>query len=175
MSSGSFHDKVGLVSWAMGTAIAASQFTPAGTALLSAGFLSGVLWLSPDIDAMHHRPCKRWGILKWIWIPYHETHGHRSEDWWKLFSRWGYRGHWPVFGSAERLLYLSLWFGIASAIAAIILLNLAPESAIDWITSVDIQGIWASLTVFWMGLEASCCLHILCDYLPLVRHDFENI
>ena len=61
----------------------------------------------PDLD-IHSIQFKRWGILRWLWLPYQKILHHRS-----LFS------HGPVIGTILRLIYLSSFllllgiFGIA--------------------------------------------------------------
>jgi len=40
-------------------------------------FLAGGLLLSPDLD-IRSRPYKRWGWLRWLWLPYQKSIRHRS-------------------------------------------------------------------------------------------------
>lgn len=168
MSSGRFHIQAGLVSWGLLTALAHKYCAPVGTVLLSAGYFTGVVWLSPDIDGWHQIPCKNWGPLKVIWIPYQSTHGHRSIQLRHLLNQFNYRGHWPLIGSAERLLYLSFWVG--AAVSVVYFLDLAPDWALRIIPTIPIEQLQAMVAVFWFGNEAASLFHIFCDYCPGVRH-----
>lgn len=58
------------------------------------GFWSSVLLLSPDIDLKQSLPAKSWGLLRYLWYPYHRLFRHRGLS------------HWPVFGTLSRLIYL---------------------------------------------------------------------
>lgn len=98
MPSGSTHDRITLWSLPVVTALSA-VLTKSGnlTLLVSGGFLFSGLVLSPDLD-LHSRPFKRWGWLRWIWIPYQKVMRHRS-----IFS------HGPIIGTTLRVLYLAGW------------------------------------------------------------------
>lgn len=170
MSSGRFHIEIGLATWGIGSAIASHYLAPAGTILLSSGFFTGVMWLSPDVDALHHRPCQNWGILKHLWIPYHATHGHRPFHWWKLFSKFSYRGHWPIIGSLERLLYVSLWIVIFGLPLGAMAISLYPLKTISLILQANWEMAAGAIAIFWAGNELASLKHIFCDYCPGVRH-----
>ena len=175
MASGNLHDRIGTMTAIAGTIIAFHQASPIGATLISSGLFAGYLLMSPDVDRMNYNCCKRWGPLKWIWHPYQSCHGHRSEHWWKLFSKWSYRGHFPIYGSAERLIYVLLWAGLFSAIPLATSLVLLPGVAISHLMSIDPGMVGASLLLLWMGLEVQALVHIASDYCPLVRHDFDKI
>lgn len=177
MASGHTHDRIGvLCGAAIATGLAAlvghGAFSPVGASILFGGYTFGISHLSPDVDTPHSRPSQRWGLLWATWIPYRQTHGHRSRHWQDLLSDWNHRSHWPIVGSAERLLYLSLWLGIAAAIAAIPLWTFAPYQAAD-LLQYAISGEWtefyAIAVVFWMGTETASWVHLFCDYFPLLR------
>lgn len=68
---------------------------PREIAVLGAGLLFGGLMFGPDLD-INSRPYRRWGPLRWIWLPY-RAFGHRSP--------WT---HGLVRGPLVRLLYLSV-------------------------------------------------------------------
>ena len=65
-----------------------------GIIAASSHYLAGMM-LSPDLDTVS-KPFKRWGVLKFLWIPYQKNIPHRSP-----------LSHAPVLGSAIRLLYLA--------------------------------------------------------------------
>lgn len=71
---------------------------------VSGGFLFSGLVFGPDLDlySFHY---KRWGKLRWLWRPYQRAIKHRS-----IWS------HGPLVGTIGRILYLSLWLGLAGAI-----------------------------------------------------------
>jgi uncharacterized metal-binding protein len=68
---------------------------------VSGGFLVSGLIFGPDLDlySFHY---KRWGKLRWLWRPYQKAIKHRS-----IWS------HGPLIGTIGRILYLSLWIGLA--------------------------------------------------------------
>lgn len=47
------------------------------TTILDIGIVLGTYFLSPDLD-LHSRIYRRWGVLRWIWIPYQKLIPHRS-------------------------------------------------------------------------------------------------
>lgn len=95
MPSGQTHDRITL--WSL-PVVAGGTFaltrSSSHTLLVAGGFLFGGLMFGPDLDiySQHYR---RWGWLRWIWLPYQKSIRHRS-----IFS------HGPFLGSALRVLYL---------------------------------------------------------------------
>lgn len=65
--------------------------------LLGGSFVFAGLMFSGDLDVKSVQ-YKRWGWLRWIWIPYQRGISHRSP-----------LSHGPVLGTLTRLLYLSIW------------------------------------------------------------------
>ena len=61
------------------------------------GFVLGFSHLSPDVDLPQSLPSRRWGFLHPMWRWYRMNHKHRG------------RSHFPLWGTFERLLYLSLF------------------------------------------------------------------
>lgn len=98
MPSGKTHDRVTWLSapLVMGGAWLFSQRLGASLALTLAFLFAGLMF-SGDLDTKSVQ-YKRWGWLRWIWIPYQKAVRHRSP-----FS------HGPVLGTLTRLLYLSVW------------------------------------------------------------------
>ena len=112
----------------------------AGIVSASAHFLGGLM-LSPDLDLIS-RPYKRWGWLRWIWIPYQKLipcHRH-------------WLSHGVIVGSVVRLLYL-----------AALLLPL-------WVIFPGLQQVewainWEKAIAFFLGIELSALNHLLLDGL----------
>jgi uncharacterized metal-binding protein len=104
MASGRNHDRaITVTTPVMLAAAIASGHADVGIIATAAYYLGG-MYLSPDLDLVS-RPYKRWGLLRWLWLPYQ-----------KLIPR---HRHWlshgPVIGSLVRLFYLAalvspLWF-----------------------------------------------------------------
>ena len=98
MPSGQTHDRITLWSLPAVTSLTLAATQSGNLALIvSGGFLFSGLMFSPDLD-LKSRPFKRWGWLRWIWIPYQKAMRHRS-----LFS------HGLFIGTTLRVLYLGLW------------------------------------------------------------------
>ncbi len=70
------------------------------TLLVSGGFLFAGLMFGPDLD-IYSQQYKRWGILRWIWLPYRRSLRHRS-----IFS------HGAIIGTIGRILYLGIWIAL---------------------------------------------------------------
>ena len=94
MASGKNHDRSILFTTPIIGIIGVSYSIQLGIVAASAHLLGG-LYLSPDLDTVS-KPSKRWGVLKFLWIPYQKHIPHRSP-----------LSHAPVLGSAIRLLYLA--------------------------------------------------------------------
>lgn len=64
----------------------------------SAGYIFGTFLLSPDLDLPQSKPSKRWGKLKFIWMPYQLLSKHRGAS------------HIPLLGTVLRFAYIMLVF-----------------------------------------------------------------
>ncbi|MBE9139918.1 metal-binding protein [Nodosilinea sp. LEGE 07088] len=158
MSSGRTHDRITL--WALPLVVLATfRLTLDGrlTAVVCLGFLLGGWVLGPDLD-IHSVQYKRWGWLRWIWLPYRGSIRHRS--------RWS---HGPIIGTVVRVLYLSFWLGLGGLIV-IDLLNNAQRTALTWGDLIDRLG-WG-LMAYWpwwlalmVGLELGALSHYVADWL----------
>lgn len=105
----------------------------------AAHFLGG-MYLSPDLDLVS-RPYKRWGYLRWIWIPYQEMiprHRH-------------FLSHGLVIGSLVRLLYLGV-------LISPLVLALPGLREMDWAGMT-----WGNAIAFFLGVELSALNHLLLD------------
>ncbi len=105
MPSGRTHDSITL--WSL-PLVAGSAFalTQSGnlTLVVAGAFLVGGLMFGPDLD-IYSQQYKRWGLLRWIWLPYRKSMRHRS-----FFS------HGLIVGTIGRIFYLSIWVAIAGTI-----------------------------------------------------------
>ncbi len=124
-------------------------------ALVTLGAFIGGFWLSPDLDT-RSRPFYRWGLLRFIWWPYHWAVRHRS-----VLSH----GVW--FASWLRLLYLSAVLALLYMAASLTLSRLggipfhSPRQDILRFAHAHIHDIlWLGLGI-WTG----SLLHILLDKL----------
>ncbi|MDL5050494.1 metal-binding protein [Oscillatoria amoena NRMC-F 0135] len=156
MPSGATHDRVTLWSLPLITG-AAFSLTRNGelTLLVAGGYLFSGLLLSPDLD-LQSRPYKRWGWLRWLWIPYQKMLSHRS-----VLS------HGLVIGTLLRVFYLGLWIALISLLILGVV-QLFRDTPWSW--QAFGQGMQRSLLRYrweWLagfiGLELGAATHILCD------------
>ncbi|MBZ9714398.1 DUF2227 family putative metal-binding protein [Deinococcus multiflagellatus] len=63
---------------------------------VGAGYLIGTLYVTPDLDLPLNDAARRWGPLRFIWVPYHRLSRHRGMS------------HTYVLGPLIRLLYLAV-------------------------------------------------------------------
>jgi uncharacterized metal-binding protein len=54
-----------------------------------------MLYLSPDLDLARSRASRRWGVGRWLWVPYALIFKHRGLS------------HHPLLGPLTRVLYLA--------------------------------------------------------------------
>jgi uncharacterized metal-binding protein len=137
-------------------AIAASPigFESLTIGLGGAAVLFGGLMLSPDLD-LHSLAYKRWGPLRFIWLPYRKLK-HRSV--------WS---HGPVAGTLGRLVLLFAASLIFVAIPASFVL-----AAFDLRVSIDFAALTQSIDrhttafqVVVIGIELSAIAHVIADVL----------
>jgi uncharacterized metal-binding protein len=84
MPSGKTHDKIswlflpivvwGAYSWRISEGEAVSAVS---MVCLLLGYLLGSFYLTPDLDT-HSQPYRRWGMFRWVWLPYQRVVSHRS-------------------------------------------------------------------------------------------------
>lgn len=100
MPSGRTHDSITL--WGLPLVVGITfEYTRSSTLTLIAtgGYLFSGLMFGPDLD-IYSRQYKRWGPLRWIWLPYRRMVRHRSA--------WS---HGPIVGTVVRVGYLLMWLG----------------------------------------------------------------
>ena len=141
MASGKNHDRSILFTSPVVAIVVGSYSLELGIVAASAHLLGG-LYLSPDLDLVS-KPYKRWGWLRWIWVPYQKAIPHRSP-----------LSHAPVLGSTIRLLYLAAF--------------LLPMWVIfPGLQQVDWAITWNKAIAFLVGVELSALNHLLLDGLLL--------
>jgi uncharacterized metal-binding protein len=135
--------------------------------LVCAGYLFSGLMFGPDLD-IHSQQYKRWGLLRWIWLPYRRSLRHRS-----VFS------HGLIIGTIIRLLYLGIWL-VLFAVVGIVLSAIAQQqfgTIQDWqaltqqtLTARGQQLVTAAKTypleclATAIGLELGALSHSLSDW-----------
>ncbi|PSN17557.1 metal-binding protein, partial [filamentous cyanobacterium CCP5] len=147
MPSGRTHDRITL--WTLPLVFWIALWTTLDgwlTAIACLAYLFGGLMFGPDLD-IHSVQYKRWGLLRWIWLPYRGSMRHRS-----WFS------HGPVIGTTVRVIYFFIWVSLFG-IVIIDVLNGSGRTALTWRALYD-QMIWG-VTQYWpmgltllLGLEA---------------------
>ncbi|MBE9204506.1 metal-binding protein [Synechocystis salina LEGE 06099] len=159
MPAGKIHDRITLGAI---PAVIAIAFISTGsvrlTLLMAIAFGFSGLMFGPDLD-IHSCQYKRWGWLRWIWLPYRRFIPHRSP-----------LSHGFLIGTILRLLYLGGWLLLGALGMGIVLvlsqkLNLDGPESIDWsILGQWLQNHrWELLTTF-VGLEAGAMAHSVSDW-----------
>ena len=153
MSSGKDHDQ-STKRWAIPFGLVIGAFFGLPCGFIAAGsFLFGGYCLSPDLDTKSIT-FKRWGYIKFIWIPYQKFLRHRS-----IFS------HGPLIGTAIRLLYL-----LCIVVLFLFLLSLSNMSLSINILKIVIKAFNQypkEILSLIIGIEGSALLHIIKDGDPL--------
>ena len=178
MPSGRTHDRITLWSLPLVTGLSFWQTGNGSlTLLVASGFLAGGLVFGPDLDTRSIQ-YKRWGWLRWIWIPYQQQLPHRS-----LLT------HGPIVGTLLRIAYISLW-GACLTFLSIVLWAMGQQlqGTVDqWqplayqaLQSVH-QGLidrlrqyppgWIALGI---GLEAGAMSHALSDWIGSTRKQVQQ-
>ncbi len=159
MPSGRTHDRITLVSLPP-LALFGLMVTGRGEWIVwfSGAYLFSGLMFGPDLD-IYSLQYKRWGLIRWIWLPYQGFLKHRS-----FFS------HGFIVGTVIRIIYLSsIIFMVAIfavTIAQLILgfdwnWNIFAQNQINLIKN---QYIDLAIACF-VGLELGAMSHSISDYL----------
>ncbi|NJR51483.1 MAG: metal-binding protein [Leptolyngbyaceae cyanobacterium CSU_1_3] len=105
MPSGRTHDSITLWSLPVVAGLTFVQTQNGNlTLIVSGSFLFGGLMFGPDLD-IYSQQYKRWGVLRWIWLPYRKQVRHRS-----------FLSHGAIVGTVLRICYLSVWLGILGSV-----------------------------------------------------------
>lgn len=157
MPSGRTHDRITL--WSL-PLVAALTFgmtqRPDWTLIAAGGYLFGGLMFGPDLD-IHSVQYKRWGWLRWIWLPYRASMSHRS-----VLS------HGPILGTMLRVIYLTIWLGLFAMIAIGLANGLgmtaitqasAGDAIEQWLRQYPREGI-----ALLVGIELGAMSHSISDW-----------
>ena len=159
MPSGKTHDRITL--WLLPFLVISVYLTTKDsdiTLLCACGFFLGGLIFGPDLDirSIHY---KRWGVLRFFWLPYQKVIPHRS-----------WLSHGLIVGTLVRLCYLFFWFFMGAALL-IAIAQLLFGFAWNWhdfvlrqARSLLSERRWATVT-FLLGLELGAMSHYLSDFL----------
>ena len=158
MPSGRTHDRITI--WCLPAVTALTYlFTNRLhiTVIVTLAFLVGGFMLGPDLD-IRSVQYRRWGPLRWIWLPYQKALKHRST-----------LSHGPIIGTAIRVVYMGVWLGIFTTVLAIALnaiwdAKLTSKSIADTVRYLGNHYIaeWIAATV---GLELGAISHSTSDMI----------
>ncbi|MBU6228471.1 MAG: DUF2227 family putative metal-binding protein [Cyanobacteria bacterium REEB459] len=162
MSSGQTHDRITLCSLPL-VVLATHRVVQSLwlTLWVALGFLIGGLMLGPDLD-IHSVQYKRWGWLRWIWLPYRGSLRHRSV--------WS---HGPIIGTTVRVIYAAGWLALG-LVMVVDVLNGLQRTALSWAdleTSLGsfISTHWPVGVALLAGLELGALSHYTADWLSSSR------
>lgn len=159
MPSGRTHDRITL--WGLPWVVAiAYGVTRDGelTLVIALAYLFSGLMFGPDLD-IHSVQFKRWGLLRWIWLPYQKTLRHRSR-----------LSHGFIVGTTVRVMYFSLILGVAGMVGVAIAQGIFGFTW-NWQTLMLSGGqqikyhYGAELLALFVGLETGSMSHSLSDWL----------
>lgn len=115
--------------------------------LFSTAYLFSCFMFSGDLDLVSVQS-KRWGIFRWIWLPYRKLISHRS----KL-------SHDPFIGTAFRLFYVSIWGCLFYGLFYIISLNYFPNENKEMlkITQTSLTILKNQPKIYFIAIFAGLC------------------
>lgn len=157
MPAGHVHDRITLTCLPLvaGSTLLLSK-SAALTLIISSSFLFSGLMFGPDLD-IYSCQFKRWGPLKFIWLPYQKSLRHRS-----------FWSHAPLIGTALRLVYLGIWLILLSGLILMIA-NLGWQFHWSWrdsfaalasiLRQYPLEGL-----MLYSGLELGAFTHSLSDW-----------
>jgi uncharacterized metal-binding protein len=91
--------------------------------LFSAAYFFSSFMFGGDLDLVSIQS-KRWGLLRWMWIPYRKMIAHRS--------KWS---HGLLLGTVFRLVYVSIFICIFYGIFYLLTLNYYPPANAELLTT----------------------------------------
>lgn len=151
MSNGKTHEKINLSFLAAGIAIVLTVVNKDlffEGIFVVLGYILGTYLMNPDLD-LRSRPFKRWGVFRFLWIPY-QTFNHRSV--------WT---HGYVISDIIRYAYLSVWY-VISLVVLSLFIDISLDALIEVSSSYFSQyKTWFFSLVF--GNILSSTAHTLTD------------
>lgn len=167
MPTGRTHDRITLTSLPVvgGSTLFLSHSTRL-TLIVCASFLFSGLMFGPDLD-IYSCQFRRWGWLRWLWLPYQKLLRHRS-----LFS------HGPIIGTLFRLLYLAIWLLLLGSIGLSVAIY-SRQVAWDWRSGVELAKGYIQQYPFeglalLIGLELGAMSHYLSDWGGSIYHRLKQ-
>ncbi len=106
---------------------------------LGIGFYIGTDFITPDLD-IESTAIKRWGRLKFIWLPY------------KWLFKHGQSSHNILYGAIVRMMYISI---IILGVYYLLFRSLPPETMISSVY----------VFIFLIGIMIANALHVILDML----------
>ncbi|MGK7937692.1 MAG: metal-binding protein [Xenococcaceae cyanobacterium] len=162
MPSGKNHDRITLwtLPWIVGGALILTRDGEL-TLIVASAFLFSGLMFGPDLD-IYSIQFKRWGILRYFWLPYQKIFRHRSG-----FS------HGLIIGTAIRVVYfLSILIILSIFLVAIAQLILGFDWNWQIFTRQSFNLIKQEYTqeaiALFCGLELGAMSHSLSDWLSSI-------
>ncbi|MDB9315960.1 metal-binding protein [Spirulina sp. CS-785/01] len=157
MPSGRTHDRITL--WSLPWIVLLTlSLTRDGmlTLLVSAAYLFSGLMFGPDLD-IYSVQFKRWGGLRWLWIPYQKVLKHRSR-----------LSHGFLIGTVLRVLYLGIILLLVGMVG-IAIAQLIGGFAWNWQTSAQqaklgLSHYRAEAIALFVGLELGAMSHASSDW-----------
>ncbi|MEM8639990.1 MAG: metal-binding protein [Cyanobacteria bacterium P01_G01_bin.54] len=157
MPAGKTHDRITL--WSLPGIVVLALFCTRNATLaliISGMYLFGGLMFGPDLD-IYSLQYKRWGWLRWLWLPYQRSIRHRSR-----------LSHGFMVGTCLRLVYF-LSFCLLNGVVGVAIAQLLFGFTWNW-QAVG-QGIFATLRehgdrffAVFVGLELGAMSHVLADH-----------
>jgi uncharacterized metal-binding protein len=165
MPSGRTHDRITIWGLPLVTGVTFWQSESGNmTLLVAGGFMFGGLMFGPDLD-IYSCQYKRWGWLRWIWLPYQKSLRHRS-----------FLSHGPIIGTTLRVVYLITVVGVI----AFIVLVVGEKLGLGWNWYSLGETVKRSLVykheflALFLGLELGAMSHSLSDWTGSAYKRFQK-
>lgn len=162
MSSGSTHDRITL--WSLPVVASCTYLATQSsdrTLIICGAYLFSGLMFGPDLD-IYSVQYKRWGYLRWMWLPYQKVIKHRS-----LLS------HGLIIGTTLRLLYLAAWISLL----AILGLSIGQLWGFRWnwlnLEEIAYKSTPGAIALF-VGLEIGAISHIVSDRISTYKRQLSR-
>ena len=168
MPSGRTHDRITL--WGLPWVVAiAYLLTRNGeiTLIVGLAYLFSGLMFGPDLD-IHSVQFKRWGIFRWIWLPYQKTLSHRSN-----------LSHGFLVGTTLRVLYFSAFLLLVGVITVAIAQGVWGFEW-NWQAFVVTSGqhvqknYYSEVLALFVGLEVGAMSHSVSDWTGSAIKQFKK-
>lgn len=167
MPSGRTHDRITLWGLPFVTGFTFGSTGSGNITLIVAGtYLFSGLMFGPDLD-LYSIQYKRWGYLRWIWIPYQKALRHRS-----LLS------HGLIIGTTVRIVYLAIWLSILG-IFCLGIAQLVWDVGWNWqfltqTVRTELTQHTAQWIALYLGLELGAISHIVSDWSSSAYKRFHS-